>query len=196
MLFYSKFPKTDNSTDCPKPKRSRPSDSHEVSRINQSQPVMQSIQNDCDDDCEESTTSEHRTNNDFCFSQPTLLDDLILCTQLNATQGSTQNPIHRLVKRMTRFFVITSPEEALRRITDVITDMGYTWKSADSTLVTVSTVDRRKIQLVFKINIVEMNNDILVDFRLSKGDGIEFKRRFVQIKKSLADIVGPNQCFW
>lgn len=124
------------------------------------------------------------------------MDDLILCTQLNPTQGNTQNPFHSLVKRMTRFFVTSSPEDALQRITDTISDMGYTWKSADPTLVTVSTVDRRKIQLVFKINIVEMDNKILIDFRLSKGDGIEFKRRFVQIKKSLADIIGPNQCLW
>lgn len=97
---------------------------------------------------------------------------------------------------MTRFFVTTSSEEALRRITDAINDLGYDFKSTEVSLITVSTVDRRKIQLVFKINIVEMNNSILIDFRLSKGDGIEFKRRFLKIKKILTDIVGPNQCFW
>ena len=34
--------------------------------------------------------------------------------------------------------------------------------------VTVTTVDRRQNQLVFKANLVEMDNKILVDFRLSK----------------------------
>lgn len=165
-----------------------------VSSIYLSQPVPQSIQNDCEDDGDETITNEHR--NDFCFSQPTLLEDLILCTQLNPTQGSSQNPFQRLVKRMTRFFVTTPSEETVRRITDVVSELGYTWKSTDTNLITVSTIDRRKIQLVFKINIIEMDNNILADFRLSKGDGLEFKRRFVQIKKSLNDIIGKDQLLW
>lgn len=41
-----------------------------------------------------------------------------------------------------------------------------------------------------------MDNKILVDFRLSKGDGIEFKRRFLQIKKSLNDIIGKETTSW
>lgn len=132
--------------------------------------------------------------NEFCFSQPTLMEDLILCSQMNPTQ-STQNPFHRLVKRMTRFCVITSLGNTINRIIDTISKMGYSWKSTDNTL-TVSTVDRRKIQLDFKINIIEMSNNILVDFRLSKGDGIEFKRRFIEIKKSLSDIIAKDQNFW
>lgn len=149
------------------------------------------VQTDLDGETNDPATS----SSDFCFSQPTLMDDLILCTQLNSTQ-STQNPFHRLVKRMTRFFVTTTTDETMRRITDAINDLGYDFKLTETSLITVSTVDRRKIQLVFKINIVEMNNSILIDFRLSKGDGIEFKRRFLKMKKIMADIVGPNQCFW
>lgn len=34
-----------------------------------------------------------------------------------------------------------------------------------------------------------MDDHVLVDFRLSKGCGIEFKRRFVKIKNSLTDII-------
>lgn len=62
--------------------------------------------------------------------------------------------------------------------------------------ITVSTVDRRKLQLIFKINIIELNNKILVDFRLSKGDGIEFKRRFLAIKKSMIDIICKETTSW
>lgn len=134
--------------------------------------------------------------NDFCFSQPTLMDDLLLCTQLNPTQGSSQNPFQRLVKRMTRFFVHTAAEETIKRITTILGETGYTWKTTDTTLVTASTVDRRKIQLVFKINLIAMDDMILLDFRLSKGDGIEFKRRFVEIKRSSADIISKEQKFW
>lgn len=45
---------------------------------------------------------------------------------------------------------------------------------------------------MFKTNLVEMDGKILVDFRLSKGCGLEFKRRFIKIKSMLKDvIVGP-----
>ena len=33
---------------------------------------------------------------------------------------------------------------------------------------TVSTVDRRRISLTFKVNLYEMGEEVLVDFRLSK----------------------------
>lgn len=153
-----------------------------------SQPVPQSVK-----DSNKTIESEHR--NDFCFSQPTLMEDLILCTQMNPTQ-STQNPFHRLVKRMTRFVVTIPPNDTIKRLTDTITQLGYGWKSTDSNSITVSTIDRRKIQLIFKINLIEMNEQVLVDFRLSKGDGIEFKRRFIEIKKLLTDIIGKDQNFW
>lgn len=177
-----------------KPKRFRPNDND--SPLHLTQPVPQTVHSALDDadDPLAPAVAEHR--NDFCFSQPTLMEDLLLCTQLNSTQGSTQNPFQRLVKRMTRFFVHTPTDETIKRITQFITDSGYTWKTTDTTLITVSTVDRRKIQLVFKINLIAMDDKILVDFRLSKGDGIEFKRRFVEIKRSLADIISKEQKFW
>lgn len=149
--------------------------------VNLSQPAPQLEQED------DIRDDEKTKRNDFCFSQPTLMEDLILCTQ-NPTQ-STQNPFHRLVKRMTRFSVATPSKTALKRIVETVTGLGYTWKSTDPNLLTISTIDRRKIQLIFKINMIEMNDSVLVDFRLSKGDGIEFKRRFIQIKKQLADII-------
>ena len=50
-------------------------------------------------------------------------------------------------------------------------------------------MDRRKMPLVFKVNIHDMDGRILVDFRLSKGCGLEFKRRFLKIKANLNDII-------
>lgn len=174
----------------PRAKRFRSNDYlHSDGSVYLTQPAPQIVQENYSDDI---TSNDQR--NDFCFSQPTLMEDLILCTQMNPTQ-STQNPFHRLVKRMTRFSVTTSSEDTIKRIIDAVSSMGYVWKSTDTNTLTISTVDRRKIQLVFKINLIEMSENVLVDFRLSKGDGIEFKRRFIQIKKSLADIIGNEQIF-
>uniref|UniRef100_A0A286XVL9 Serine/threonine-protein kinase Chk1 n=1 Tax=Cavia porcellus TaxID=10141 RepID=A0A286XVL9_CAVPO len=62
-----------------------------------------------------------------------------------------------------------------------------------SSQVTVSTTDRRNNKLIFKVNLVEMNEKILVDFRLSKGDGLEFKRHFLKIKGKLSDVVSSQK---
>lgn len=55
--------------------------------------------------------------------------------------------------------------------------------------ITISTVDKRNMPLVFKANVVEMDNKLLVDFRLSKGCGLEFKKKFVKFKSLLTDII-------
>ncbi|KAG9333100.1 hypothetical protein JZ751_013524 [Albula glossodonta] len=58
---------------------------------------------------------------------------------------------------------------------------------------TVSTMDRRNNKLIFKVHFLEMEEKVLVDFRLSKGDGLEFKRHFLKIKRQLSDIVSSQK---
>jgi len=92
---------------------------------------------------------------------------------------------------MTRFFVSTKCDDTIRRLTSVVDKFGWTWKLNDDSSVTISTLDRRKLQLTFKANLLEMDGKILLDFRLSKGCGLDFKRNFVKIKnsKEIADAV-------
>ncbi|KAL9925305.1 serine/threonine-protein kinase grp [Glossina fuscipes] len=138
---------------------------------------------------------EHRLN--FCFSQPAMLDDLLLCTQMNQTQSASQNVFQRLVRRMTRFFVTTHYAETVKCLTATIERLGYTCKlSEDNMTVTISTIDRRKLRLLFKAYIIEMDGKILLDFRLSKGCGLEFKRRFIKIKEHMADVVLRGPVTW
>ncbi|XP_011190046.1 serine/threonine-protein kinase grp [Zeugodacus cucurbitae] len=132
----------------------------------------------------------------FCFSQPALLDDLLVCTQMNQTQSASQNVFHRLVRRMTRFFVTTRWDDTIKRLVATIERLGFACKVGDGGVVTISTIDRRKLRLVFKAYIIEMDGKILVDFRLSKGCGLEFKRRFIKIKESLEDIVLRGPTTW
>uniref|UniRef100_A0A182NUD7 non-specific serine/threonine protein kinase n=1 Tax=Anopheles dirus TaxID=7168 RepID=A0A182NUD7_9DIPT len=168
-----------------------------ISRMCQSQPVPVIVHTEVN-----GVEEAIEARNGFCFSQPTMLDDLILCTQLNPTQSVStqqqqqQNPFQRLVRRMTRFFVSTRCDETLKRLSTALEKLGYSWKSNDEGVITISTIDRRKLQLTFKANIVEMDGKILCDFRLSKGCGLEFKRRFIKIKQSLADIVMKGPVTW
>lgn len=106
------------------------------------------------------------------------------------------------MKRMTRFFTKLDADGSYRSLKEVCEKMGYGWKRSctnqvgmgpwrDGGLcqppprwlplhcrlqVTISTTDRRNNKLIFKVNLVEMESKILVDFRLSKvgaGGGCE-----------------------
>uniref|UniRef100_A0A8C7I475 Serine/threonine-protein kinase Chk1 n=1 Tax=Oncorhynchus kisutch TaxID=8019 RepID=A0A8C7I475_ONCKI len=59
--------------------------------------------------------------------------------------------------------------------------------------VTVSTLDRRNNKLIFKVHLMELDERVLLDFRLSKGDGLEFKRLFLKIKQKLSDIISTQR---
>ncbi|XP_077286179.1 serine/threonine-protein kinase grp isoform X2 [Arctopsyche grandis] len=130
-----------------------------------------------------------------CFSQPIACDDLLLASQMNLTQSASQGVFQKLVKRMTRFFVGCEYAQATERLTAVLRSMiQCQWKISQTRGITVTTTDNRKMQLIYKVNFIDMDGKLLVDFRLSKGCGLEFKRRFVQIKKSLADVIIQGSC--
>lgn len=97
---------------------------------------------------------------------------------------------------MTRFFVKTDKEATINEIEKLCEQLGYTWKKNTPGMVTVITMDRRKMPLVFKACILEMGENLLLDFRLSKGDGLEFKRHFVKIKKQMNQIISKVPPAW
>lgn len=76
-----------------------------------------------------------------CFSQPANLDDLILNSQLNPTQGGNQNMFQKLVRRMTRFFVSTDFDQTIKRLSHIFDHLSYTWKLNDG-----GTVNRTERQ--------------------------------------------------
>lgn len=135
------------------------------------------------------------------FSQPVNPENLIISTQMmgntTCTQlSASQTPLQKLVKRMTRFFAKTNLKDTLQEVKNVLDLMGYSWKEVTPSQITVTTKDRRKMQLIFKAFLLEMNESILVDFRLSRGDGLEFKRHFLKLKEHLHDIVSKGPITW
>ncbi|NXG23454.1 CHK1 kinase, partial [Grallaria varia] len=105
------------------------------------------------------------------FSQPACPEHMLLNSQLLGTPGSSQSPWQRLVKRMTRFFTKLDADGSYRALKEVCEKMGYGCKMSCTNQVTISTTDRRNNKLIFKVNLVEMESKILVDFRLSKVSG-------------------------
>lgn len=133
------------------------------------------------------------------FSQPVNPDHLFLSTQLSQgtqTCHGSQTPLQKLVRRMTRVLVITSLEDTIKHLEALFMKMNYSYKSHSTNVLTVTTVDRRGAQLVLKANILDMGSHILVDFRLSKGCGLDFKRQFLKIKDGLSHILVKGPVTW
>ncbi|XP_041373617.1 serine/threonine-protein kinase Chk1-like [Gigantopelta aegis] len=130
------------------------------------------------------------------FSQPVQADNMLLCSQMQGTPGSSQTPMQKLVRRMTRFFVTTDRDDTIREMNKVFDTLGYTFKKNSPNMLTMSTTDKRNMPLVFKASLMEMGENLLVDFRLSKGDGLEFKRRFIRIKEGMKSVVSKVPPMW
>ncbi|XP_015371287.1 PREDICTED: serine/threonine-protein kinase grp isoform X2 [Diuraphis noxia] len=130
------------------------------------------------------------------FTQPTQVEHLLLSSQIQTSQTvstTVNNSIQKLVKRMTRFIVCLSSDEALATLSQFLDDLGYTCKINTSGLVTITTADQR---LVFKSNVIPMNHQTLMDFRLSRGCGLEFKRHFVAIKNAMSKLISKGPIMW
>eukprot|EP00112_Aurelia_sp_Birch-Aquarium-sp1_P000782 Seg1076.8 transcript_id=Seg1076.8/GoldUCD/mRNA.D3Y31 product="Serine/threonine-protein kinase Chk1" protein_id=Seg1076.8/GoldUCD/D3Y31 len=168
---------------------STPSSKRSCSRISSTQPEPHLHHNNgYDSDGNENVEKENEWTN-VCFSQPIHVEDLIL-SQTQSTPGSSQNPIQHLAKRMTRFSVSLTNEEFIRKLCNVLDDLKYSHKTLPHGQLSISVVDRRKNQLQFRVNLIEMNKKpLLADFRLCKGDGIEFKRHFKILREKLTKYI-------
>lgn len=124
------------------------------------------------------------------FSQPVCARDLFTATQTGTQTQSSQTPHQKLVKRMTRFWISSrKTEDAMEYFKSMLEQLGYSAKYPTKGIINCETTDRRGSILRFKISIMESDGKILVDFRLSKGCGLDFKRHFAKIKKNMMPII-------
>lgn len=175
---------------CSKNELSPKSNESDVSRISCSQPEYN--QQGYDGEITHTTAGESICS----FSQPVHPDHMLLSSQFQGTPGSSQTPMQKLVRRMTRFFVKTDKDETYKELDKALQKLGYSWKRNTPGMVTVSTMDRRNAALVFKACLLEMGENLLLDFRLSKGDGIDFKRHFIKIKNQMKPVISKIPPAW
>ncbi|XP_070547544.1 serine/threonine-protein kinase Chk1-like isoform X2 [Ptychodera flava] len=168
-------------------------DEGSLGRISSSQPALTTH---CSNQSAENASSIDDLVHGVSFSQPVHMDDMLVSSQLQCTPGSSQTPMQRLVKRMTRFFTNLSADQSFKAVTKVLDSMKYSWKKNPPRQITITTTDRRKNQLIFKVNLIEMDDKVMVDFRLSKGDGLEFKRHFLKIKAKCSDFISKTPVTW
>ncbi|XP_065898182.1 serine/threonine-protein kinase Chk1-like [Dysidea avara] len=128
-----------------------------------------------------------------CFTQPSCYDELVVGTQISCTPAgsNSQAPFQRLAMRMTRFHTKLEPSVVWSKLNAMLKKLSYDPKpSPDLTSISVATEDRRGYPLGIRISLFQLQpGNLLVDFRRSKGDGIEFKRVFKKIRENLSDII-------
>uniref|UniRef100_H2Y7A7 non-specific serine/threonine protein kinase n=1 Tax=Ciona savignyi TaxID=51511 RepID=H2Y7A7_CIOSA len=133
------------------------------------------------------------------LSQPAESTTMLISTQCLSTPCSSQTALQRLVKRMTRFWSCKNTFNTMTEIKEVCGKLDYSVKQTSSMELTVTTKDRRLRRLVFKVffypgaceigNVKTTTHRTLVDVRMSQGDGLEFKRRYDELNKRLANLV-------
>jgi len=121
------------------------------------------------------------------FSQPHRIEDMLL-SQIASTPGSSQNPFSHLIKRMTRFNVSLGLDDGVKTLSKILEKLMLQYKVMSHNQVRITTVDKRKSTLTYLVNFIIISQlPLLLDFRMSKGDGIEFKRQFKSIKEQMKD---------
>ena len=50
--------------------------------------------------------------------------------------------------------------------------------------------------LTFRATLIQVDQKILVDFRLSRGDGLEFKKHFGNIRKNCREVIESGPIMW
>merc|ERR1712004_356783 len=117
------------------------------------------------------------------------LSDLCCNASQSNTQATQSNRFQRLVKRMTRFWVKVSFEETDKFLHGLLEKLQLGFKCKPKGIFRIETQDRRGAILVFRCTLIQVNQRILVDFRLSRGCGLEFKKYFAKIKQNCGNII-------
>lgn len=133
-----------------------------------------------------------------CFSQPAIkIDNMLLSTQTQWGQGYSSPDVEpgsrlyfQIIKRLTRFCLLSTPEKTVAALVKTFKDLNYNYKRDSVGQWTITINDKKRMPLMFRCSTHEMGaGRMLVDFRLSKGDGIEFKRQFLAIKSLLQALI-------
>ncbi|XP_055337428.1 serine/threonine-protein kinase Chk1-like [Paramacrobiotus metropolitanus] len=133
---------------------------------------------------------------DKMLSQPVKLEDLLLSQSQGVDALKEQHPMARLVKRMTRFFLSCGVQEAVDTLKEILDPMHMSITHISSGSYTISGNDRYRIPLVLKLSFVQIGSKLLMDFRLSKGNGLEFKRMFTIFRQKLNHLVDEEPVAW
>ncbi|KAK0410325.1 hypothetical protein QR680_005065 [Steinernema hermaphroditum] len=118
------------------------------------------------------------------FSQPADIKEIFLSGSQTLSQLDN---LQHLVRRMTRFCVIVPLEEAIKKFEDVVKSFGYQCHTKFSNQMVVSGSN-----LTFIVTVHSTVDRVFIDCRRSRGDGLAFKRVFMNVRNALSDIIDDS----
>lgn len=129
------------------------------------------------------------------YSQPSAADDLLLASQPDAATACTQpNVMQRLMKRMTRVWMLCDEQAALQALCAVLREKGYVWRHVNPRLLAIEC----SAELHMRAQVCAAGEDASpaaarsqLEFRRARGCGLQFKRCFVQLRAALQPLTAP-----
>ena len=90
----------------------------------------------------------------------------------------------------------TSITETEKNLNGLFGKLNYSIRCKTRGIFTIETTDRRGAMLNFRATLIQVDHRILVDFRLSRGDGLEFKKHFSKIKTNCKEFIENGPIMW
>ncbi|GMR32100.1 hypothetical protein PMAYCL1PPCAC_02295, partial [Pristionchus mayeri] len=134
----------------------------------------------------------------IAFSQPARIDTLLLSeSQISQSQRLIGwEALSRLARRMTRFCVTTDVDLTSQKVLSVCRAHGITVQCKTPTEVIGSRRDVSFIVTIYQMSNIHDDELVMVDFRRSRGDGLEFKRLFHLLKDDFHPIICQMGTNW
>ncbi|CAP26947.1 Protein CBR-CHK-1 [Caenorhabditis briggsae] len=127
----------------------------------------------------------HVERQNASFSQPTRTEDLLLTQNIDMSQNNT-NLLERMVCRMTRFCTKFDVPTSYRQLIHASEHAGYEVRqTADNRLL----VTFREVSMMVTLYSLKTESRVMVDFRRSRGDGIQFKKMFLEVRNRMNDSI-------
>lgn len=119
------------------------------------------------------------------YSQPAVADDLLLNTP-------TSGALPPLVRRMTRLWLCVDEATALRTLGDVLHQRGYVWRRLHPRLLAIECSAELKIRAwATRCGTAVGAARTMLEFRRSRGCGLQFKRRYLELRDALRHLEAP-----
>ncbi|XP_075974309.1 serine/threonine-protein kinase grp isoform X2 [Anticarsia gemmatalis] len=127
------------------------------------------------------------------YSQPAHADDLLLHDELLSAPGAARPP---LVRRMTRLWLRLDAAAALQALGRELSQRGYVWRRLHPRLLAIEYGAELKMRAWAQPCGAGGAGDAgaarcMLEFRRSRGCGLQFKRRYVELRDALRPLEAP-----
>ncbi|KAL0880543.1 hypothetical protein ABMA27_001780 [Loxostege sticticalis] len=142
------------------------------------------------DDCADAAGELSAADMDalLSHSQPAHADDLLLATQHDSPYTQNEFVLQRLVRRMTRMRLRCDEAAALRALCDALRERGYSWRRLDHNRLAIEC----DAEVRMRAWAVRAGGGALLEVRRSRGCGLQFKRRYLQLRDALRPLAADD----